>query len=235
MVLKKLDWMTQALTLLKKISEFPEDAKLIMMLRHSEREPPSSLKINKDLQLTENGHLAARTFGEEFPPNHYMRLFYSNRDRCRDTAFDILNRFEKKGGKGVIGGPIEPLYALKVLKDEFFKYELRKFSLLEIMNHWINEHYDAKDIEPIKSYSKRAAHVIWTKLEQDLPAGGVDIHISHEILLMALRSGWFDLSPNDKWTEFLGGYVFTFTKSHILLLDFDTFLKIPYPNWWIKK
>ena len=151
MILEKLNWMDQALTLLEKISEFPKDAKLIMMLRHSEREPISSLKKNSDLQLTENGHLAARIL--------------------RDTALDILCRFRKMGGKGVDGGSLEPLYALKVIKDNFFKNELQKFSLLEIMNHWINEQYDSNDIEPIKSYSKRAAHVIWSKLNQALPIG----------------------------------------------------------------
>ena len=232
MILEKLNWMDQALTLLEKISEFPKDAKLIMMLRHSEREPISSLKKNSDLQLTENGHLAARILGEKLPLNRYTRFFYSDRDRCRDTALDILCRFRKMGGKGVDGGSLEPLYALKVIKDNFFKNELQKFSLLEIMNHWINEQYDSNDIEPIKSYSKRAAYVIWSKLNQALPIGGIDVHISHEVLLMALRSGWFDLSPNEKWTEFLGGFIFTFYVDHILLLDFDNFLRIPFPKWW---
>jgi broad specificity phosphatase PhoE len=235
MLSEKLDWMDQALNLLKKISEFPKEAKLIMMLRHSEREPISSLKKNRDLQLTENGRIAARTFGKNLPLNRYVRLFYSNTDRCRHTALEILNEFQLNSGEGVDGGILEPLYALRVIKDNFFKYELRKFSLLEIMNRWITEQYDYNDIESIKSYSKRAASIIWSKLDQDLPVGGIDIHISHEILLMALRSGWFDLSPNDKWTEFLGGYVFTFTKTHILLLDFDNFMKISYPNWWTKK
>ena len=232
MVLEKLNWMGQALTLLKKISQFPKDARLIMMLRHSEREPLSSLKKNRDLQLTENGHLAARIFGEELPLNRYMRFFYSDRDRCRDTALDILSGLKQMGGNGIDGGSLEPLYALKIIKDNFFKKELAKFSLLEIMNRWINKQYDCNDIEPIKSYSNRAANVIWSKLNQDLPVGGIDVHISHEVLLMALRSGWFDLSPDEKWTEFLGGFIFTFNKNHILLLDFDTFLRIPYPKWW---
>jgi broad specificity phosphatase PhoE len=230
MVLEKLNWMNQALTLLKKISEFPKDAKLIMMLRHSEREPLSSLKKNRDLQLTENGHLAARILGERLPLNRYIRFFYSDRDRCHDTALDILNGFRQQGGKGIDGGSLEPLYSLKVIKDNFFKYELQKFSLLEVMDRWINKQYDSNDIEPIKSYSKRAAHVIWSKLKQDLPLGGIDVHISHEVLLMALRSGWFDLSPNQKWTDFLGGFIFTFNEDHILLLDFNTFLRIPYPS-----
>ena len=235
MLSEKLDWMDQALSLLKKISEFPKESKLIMMLRHSEREPISSLKKNRDLQLTENGRIAARTFGKNLPLNRYVRLFYSNTDRCHHTALEIINGFQQSGGDWVDGGILEPLYVLKVIKDNFFKYELHKFSLLEIMNRWINEQYDHNDIEPIKSYSKRAASIIWSKLNQDLPLGGIDIHVSHEVLLMALRSGWFDLSPNDKWTEFLGGYIFTFTKNHILLLDFDKFIKISYPNWWTKK
>ena len=44
MILEKLNWMDQALTLFKKVSEFPKHAKLIMMLKHSEREPISTLK-----------------------------------------------------------------------------------------------------------------------------------------------------------------------------------------------
>lgn len=229
-----LDWMEQAQILLKHLKKFPPDSKIIMMVRHSEREPLSSLKKNSDLQLTGNGHHAARIFGENLPINRHLRIFYSNRDRCRDTALNIMDSCKKNGGQPIDGGTLEPLYALKTIKDGFFKHELQFLSLLEIMNRWINELYDSSDIESVTTYSKRAATLIWGKLD-DLPfEGGIDIHVSHEVLLMALRSGWFNLSPNNKWTEFLGGYAFVFTKNHILLLDFDEFLKIPYPSWWKK-
>ena len=229
-----MNWMKQAEILLKHITKFPANSKIIMMMRHSEREPLSSLKKNSDLQLTEDGHHAARIFGENLPKNRHVRIFYSNRDRCRDTALDIMDGFTKKGGQHVNGGTLEPLYALKTIKDGFFKDELQSFTLLEIMNRWINEQYDPNDIEPITAYSKRAAPLIWGKLDELSLEGEIDIHISHEVLLMALRSGWFSLNPDNKWTEFLGGYAFTLTKDHILLLDFDEFLKIPYPRWWKK-
>jgi len=226
--------MKQAEILLKQMTKFPNDSKIVLMLRHSEREPLSSLKKNSDLQLTKEGHLAARIFGENLPINRQVRIFYSNRDRCRDTALDIMNGFKNKGGQLINGGTLEPLYALKILKEQFFKNELQSLSLVEILNHWINEQYDSSDIEPVITYSKRAATEIWSKLDQLPLEGGIDIHVSHEILLMALRSGWFSLSPDNKWTEFLGGFAFTFNKDHILLLDFDEFLKIPYPPWWKK-
>lgn len=229
-----LDWMKQAEILLKHVNKFPSDSKIVLMLRHSEREPLSSLKKNSDLQLTEDGHHAARIFGENLPITRQVRIFYSNRDRCRDTALDIMDGFTKKGGQPINGGTLEPLYALKTIKDGFFKDELQSFSLLEIMNRWINEQYGPNDLEPIKSYSKRAATIIWGKLDEVSLEGGIDIHVSHEVLLMALRSGWFSLNPSNKWTEFLGGFAFTLTTDHIFLLDFDEFRDIPYPHWWKK-
>ena len=229
-----ISWMKQAHILLEHATKFPSDSKIIMMLRHSEREPLNSLKKNRDLQLTEKGYQAARIFGENLPLNRHVRIFYSIVDRCRNTALEMMNGFEAKGGQPIDGGPLEPLYKLKAIKDEFFKDELQSFSLLEIMNRWINEQYDSNDIETVESYSKRAATLIWGKLDELSLEGGIDIHISHEVLLMALRSGWFSLNPDNKWTEFLGGYAFTFNKDHILLLDFDEFVEIPYPYWWKK-
>ena len=234
MVRDNLDWMEQAEILLNHITKFPHDSKIIMMLRHSEREPLSPIKKNRDLQLTENGYRAARIFGENLPLTRHVRIFYSIVDRCRNTALNIMEGFQGKGGQPIDGGVLEPLYSLKAIRDEFFKDELQSFSLLEIMNRWINEQYNSNDIESVKTYSERAATLIWRKLNELSFEGGIDIHVSHEVLLMALRSGWFSLSPDNKWTEFLGGFAFTFNKDHILLLDFDEFLKIPYPSWWKK-
>ena len=77
MAQNNMDWMEQAHILLKHATKFPHNSKIIMMLRHSEREPLNPIKKNRDLQLTEKGHRAARIFGENLPLTRNIRIFYS--------------------------------------------------------------------------------------------------------------------------------------------------------------
>ncbi|MFX1235729.1 MAG: hypothetical protein ACFFBY_14440, partial [Promethearchaeota archaeon] len=73
--------------------------------------------------------------------------------------------------------------------------------------------------------------VIWDRFST-LPAGGMAIHVTHEILIMALRFGWFGLPPDNYWVNFLGGFAFAFTNNRILLLDNKQFMQVEYPYWW---
>ena len=85
----------------------------------------------------------------------------------------------------------------------------------------------------LSSYSINSAEIIW-KLINDTPHRGIDIHVTHEIPIMGLRFGWFNLLPVGKWVNFLGGIAFTFQNGKILLFDIDEFITIEIPHWWKK-
>ncbi|KKM16189.1 hypothetical protein LCGC14_1688390, partial [marine sediment metagenome] len=62
----------------------------------------------------------------------------------------------------------------------------------------------------------------------------LNIFVTHDLNLMALRFGWFGLPP-ERWVKFLGGFAFAFHEDRILLLDYYGELKkVEIPYWWKK-
>jgi hypothetical protein len=78
-----------------------------------------------------------------------------------------------------------------------------------------------------------SAKIIWN-LNYEAPKNGIDLHVTHEIPIMALRFGWFNLHPDEKWVKFLGGIAFTLKNEFIQLFDIDDFLTVEIPQWWKK-
>jgi len=71
-------------------------------------------------------------------------------------------------------------------------------------------------------------------LNKSAPLNSIDIHVSHEIVMMGLRIGWFGLFPENKWVTFLGSLAFIFQENKIVLFDLDEFKTIESPFWWKK-
>ncbi|MFX1463419.1 MAG: histidine phosphatase family protein, partial [Promethearchaeota archaeon] len=97
---KEKEWTIQARQIIEGLKNFPEEANIILILRHSQRNEPEELDGIIKLRLTPEGHLIAKKFGEELPKNRSIRLFHSVVWRCQETAEDILSGFENINGKG---------------------------------------------------------------------------------------------------------------------------------------
>lgn len=223
-------WILQVRQLIKNLTKFSDKAKLILILRHSERLEPKEIGDGIELHLTEIGHKMAHLLGQKLPKERKIRIYHSVAARCIETAVDILKGFESKGGNGHIEGILEPLHRLGIDR-EFFIKELKKRSVNEFLGRWIAGLYPPQKINTLSTYSQNAAKVIWDQFST-LPEGGIDLHVTHEILIMALRFGWFGLPPNNYWVNFLGGYAFTFKNDRILLLDNNQLIKVEFPYWW---
>ena len=59
--------------------------------------------------------------------------------------------------------------------------------------------------------------------------------MSHDLIILSFRLGWFGLSPVDRWPSFLGGFAFTVNEDNILLFDGDKLFTVEIPYWWINK
>ncbi|MFW9772415.1 MAG: histidine phosphatase family protein [Candidatus Thorarchaeota archaeon] len=226
-------WTLQVRQLIKNLPKFSVKSKLILILRHSERLEPKEIGDGIELHLTEIGHKIANIFGQKLPKKRHVRIYHSIVARCKETAVDILKGFESKGGTGNIEGILEPLYVLGIDR-ELFITELKKRTLIEFLRRWMAGLYPLQKLNTISTYCQNAAKIIWDRYFT-LPKGGIDIHVTHEILIMALRFGWFGLPPNNYWVNFLGGFAFTFQNNKIFLLDNNQFKYIEYPYWWENK
>jgi len=224
------EWTVQARNIIKALKEFPVNSKIILVLRHSHRNNPTEFEKMHELKLTPQGHQIANLFGQRLPPSRTIRLFHSVVERCQETAEDILTGFESVGGKGTLNGTLTPLFYTGTA-PKFFLDVFKNESPLEFMYRWAVGFYSPDKITPFQSYCQNAANVIWKGIN-DAQKSGIDIHITHDIFLIALKYGWFGLPPDQDWVPFLGGVAFVLNENDINLFDKDRFLSIPNPHWW---
>ncbi|MFX1349480.1 MAG: hypothetical protein ACFE92_12500 [Promethearchaeota archaeon] len=224
------NWTTHARSLINGISEFHEDSKLILILRHSHRNEPEFLNKVHKLRLTPEGHAVAKKFGESLPKNKPIRIFHSIIWRCEETAEDIHNGFKSIGGKSELKGVFSPLYDIGI-DDRSFLAQFKNYHFKDILFRWAAGFYLPEEWTPFIQYSQKSAHLIWNQLK-DAPEGGLDIYITHDWHLMSLRFGWFGIAPDERWVKFLGGFAFTFEEDHILLLDYGELKSLEIPHWW---
>lgn len=223
-------WTLQAREILKAIEKFPENSKIILVLRHSHRNEPTAREKMSKLRLTDIGHEAAKRFGEALPLNRSIRLFHSVVWRCQETAEGILEGFRKKSGKGEIKGILKPLFFAGT-PPTFFVNTLKEIAPIPFIYRWAAGHFSPESIMPFQQYCENAAKIIWNKLNST-PENSIDIHITHDIFLIALRLGWFELHPKKEWVPFLGGFAFILRNNKITLFDRNKFIEKDTPHWW---
>jgi len=227
------DWTVQARNIAEAVDKFPEGSKIILVLRHSHRNNPTKFEKMHEVKLTPQGHQVANLFGQKLPPSRPIRLYHSVVERCQETAEEIIAGFESVGGNGAIKGVLTPLFQAGTAPGLFLDI-FKKVSPLEFMHRWAVGFYSPEVIAPFQTYCQNAASMIWKQIS-GAQERGIDIHITHDIFLIALRYGWFGLPPDRDWVPFLGGVTFTLTENEIELYNKDRFLFIPYPYWWKNK
>jgi hypothetical protein len=227
------EWTRMARDMTRAIQDFPKDSKVIMILRHSHRnEPTGSEKLYK-LKLTPLGHKIAKKFGEELPKSRSIQLYHSVVWRCQETAEDILEGFQKNSGIGDIKGSLKVLYdigASPKFFDDLFREE-EPFDPTRFLHLWAVGYFSSNEIMPFQEYSKTTADIIWNKLK-NAPKNAIDIHISHDLFIIALRYGWFGLPPPTEWIPFLGGFAFTVQDNMLNVFDNNQFFEMKAPYWW---
>ena len=227
------EWTVQTRSIINALNEFPENSKIILLLRHSHRNNPTATEKMYQLKLTPQGHQIATIFGQKLPISRSIRLFHSVIERCRETAEDILTGFGSVGGEGTLNGTLTPLFHAGTA-PKFFSNIFENGSPIEFMHRWAVGFYSPDIITPFQSYCQNAAKVIWNEIK-DAQEGGIDIHVTHDIFLIALKYGWFGLPPHQDWVPFLGGVAFVLTENEINVFNEDRFLSIPNPYWWKSK
>ncbi len=229
---KEADWTLEARQIIEGLRKFPTDAKIILLLRHSQRNEPELFDKDADLNLTPQGRKIAKYFGKKLPKNRIIRLFHSKADRCMETAIKIINGFKEIGGEAELKGPLLPLYRIGISFDSFSEQN-KKYPILEIFHRWSAGLYSPELWTPLIPYSQEAADIMWTQVET-APENTIDIHVTHDLHLLALRFGWFGIPPNKDWISYLGGFAFSFINGRILLYYNNTFNDAEIPYWWNK-
>ncbi len=229
---KEADWPSEARHIIEGLKKFPDNSKIILLLRHSQRNEPEEFDVDADLNLTPQGRQIAKIFGKNLPKNKSICFFHSKADRCRDTAEEIFNGFKEIGGEAVLKGNLLPLYRIGISVD-FFMEENKKYDILKIFNRWSAGLYSPELWAPLIPYSQKAAELMWKNVENTAESV-LDIHVTHDLHLLALRFGWFGIPPDKKWINYLGGFAFSFIEDKILLFNSNKLVRVEIPYWWKK-
>ena len=74
---READWTFQARNIVQGLKQFPQNAKIVLFLRHSHRKESNNAKELDRLGLTEIGCEIAKIFGKSLPKERPLRLFHS--------------------------------------------------------------------------------------------------------------------------------------------------------------
>ena len=225
----KSNWTFQAHQIIDAIAKFPEDSNLSIIMRHSHRIDTDDMQKMANLGLTDLGKDIAEIFGCKLPLNRSIRLYYSTASRCEETALSILRGFQTIGGSGEIFGSFEPLYSFGKDSDFVLK-NAYKYPGARFINRWAAGLFSEKYIKNFIKYCIQSALDIWNQAKI---SNSINIYVTHDLVVMALKYGWFGITPGKNWVNFLGGFLMTVMKDRILLFDEDKcdIHEIPY---WFK-
>ncbi|MFW9942367.1 MAG: histidine phosphatase family protein, partial [Candidatus Thorarchaeota archaeon] len=174
-------WTKQARDIILNLKRFHKKAKIVLILRHSQRNEPKKFSTTADLNLTSQGRKVANLFGKKLPENKPIRLFYSGAERCRDTAEEIFKGYKENDGEVVIEGQFKPLSHIGIDLN-FFLTENEKYDIIELLYRWIAGVYSPTLWPPLITYSQNAAEKMVEKVEK-APENVLDIHITHDLHL----------------------------------------------------
>ncbi|MBD3198175.1 MAG: hypothetical protein GF317_24205 [Candidatus Lokiarchaeota archaeon] len=225
------EWTQKSYKLLKGIEEFPENKKIIVLLRHSHRYESGDLMNHENDLLTPIGHQYANLFGKHFPKRKPIRIYHSKVKRCKETADGIKSGMKETNKLVEMKGDLDVLYDIKVQPDVFYR-EANKYPLDQLVYRWAAGLYSEEIIISFQKYVREAAKAIWSFNEKPM-SSGVEIHISHDFILACLRFGWFGFDSNGCLPDYLTGFAFTIMDAEtIQLFDFDQFKTVETPHWW---
>lgn len=224
------DWTREIRLLIEGIKDFSEDSNLLMFLRHSHRDSITNVEEMTSLGLTEKGKEIAELVGRNLPLNRTIRLYHSAIPRCQETAKYIIKGFREIGGKGRLMGSLKHLYQV----DGEVEYIVEQiFNNLDeqLINRWAAGHFPPDKFQPLHLYSQETAKLVFDKNKR-APNNNIDIFVTHDLQIMALRFSWFGLEPCDYWVSYLGGFLFSKNQIKTKFLSNGKFLKVKTPYWW---
>jgi len=226
------EWTNEARQIIDGLKNFPDNSKIILILRHSHRNEAKAFEKAQKERLTPQGHAIAKKFGENLPTSRPIKIFHSIIWRCEETAKNIHEGFKNIGGTSEIKGNLMPLQSIGITEKEFYLKEFNNVPFFDIFYRWVIGFYNPNVWTPFIEYCQSAAQIILDQVKNS-PENGLNIFVSHDANIMALRFGWFGLSP-EKWVKFLGGFAFAIEEEQTLLLDYGELKQVAVPHWWKK-
>lgn len=176
------------------------------VLRHAARHAITDPAHPELAVLTDEGHAAAEAFGAALGDFARVRLFFSPVRRCQQTAEGIARGVRRTGAVAEIHGTHEALgIGYTRDRDEFGRlFELHGEHFVRL---WCGGELPATVIDPAERCARDIlAHIRERLAEVASTPRALDLHVSHDINIMAVREQFVGLRHEDVgWLNFLDG------------------------------
>jgi len=221
-------WTFQARKILDGLKKFPNKSNIAVILRHSHRDNIKDAETSSKVRLTSEGKEFAKYFGKSLPKKRHINIYHSNVNRCRETALGIQSGLKEKSKERSVKGYLSILSDLNS-DGLFIAEEMMKYGGKEFLIRWKEEYYPSKKIMNFNNYYQKAAKEIWNHL---LTSKNylLNLYITHDLHLTALKLGWFGIAPKRRWVSYLGGFAFSLSNEYILLLTEEELQRMEYPH-----
>jgi len=228
-LLETESWTADALTLIDSSTKLLPEIPAYMFIRHSHRNTPADFYKIRDEPLTEIGKSAAYEFGSRLNPLRHYHLLHSPILRCKTTAQQILLGLESQHIKASFDGVFPILLNVAGIHREQLTLQIRDKK--NYVPNWIGGFYNPVVLEPALHYSQRAA-THFLPLHRCAQPNDCFIFVGHDDMTMVLRNGWLGIPPDDKWMDFLGGFLMQIESQHFRAFHRGVQSHIPFPYWW---
>jgi broad specificity phosphatase PhoE len=193
--------------LLAALHDLPSEAPAAALMRHSVRGPVTDLRTSPDVQLTPEGVVAARRFGQGLPAGRPVRLVHSPIERCAQTARAVAEGFVRAGGSAEVLGPLPVLGAPYVQDFERLVEASGRYDPWAFVRVWFDGRLPAGIVLPADEAARGQLDVLGAHLA-GTPGGGLTLLVSHDWNVMLLRERLLGVRHDDAgWLDYLDGVV----------------------------
>ncbi len=210
-----------------------------MHIRHTERPATTPATIDRlrrtgeQALSTERGKQAAFEFGHALPPTRVYRLYHTPNPRTIETAHQIRDGLQARGGA-------------PQLKGVFIKHDIDQEKLIyyigrdgftggrlnarQLILNLLSGRYPPWELEPGFLFAQRHAAIMVDNL-RTASADGLDLYVSHDVLVLFFLFYWFAILPDDHIT-YLDGFLLQLTDDGMQVYTKDGATTVRYPYWW---
>jgi broad specificity phosphatase PhoE len=199
--------------LVARVSELRGEGDVVLLVRHAAREPIGAATTENALNapLTDAGRAQALRFGEALPAGSPVRLTFSPVPRCEDTARRIAEGVGRRGAAAEVLGPVRVLGASFVKDGDQVTSAFAQLGLRGFMRAWARGELPAEAIDDLESAGAELLAALLAARRAEAPgAPGLDIHVTHDIVVLALVALAWDVEAADlPWPGYLDGAILT--------------------------
>jgi len=194
---------------LESLTAMPAELHAAAMIRHGERQAFGSTTDPTKALLTDEGKRAARVLGTGIRGFTHLRLFHSPVERCRQTAQCIGEGAAESGLSVSMAGPAEEL-GFGYTRD--MPKAIQMYSAMDhsFIAHWFSGRVpDSVIADPALLVEQTLAHITARLAEPEPRGRRLDIHVSHDWNILAMRELLLGITHEDAgWLGFLDGLSF---------------------------